>query len=165
MVLLGFWTMSIVGDYTYTRNQRFGNRSSFHNDVFSSTYVEFRTMDKVQKPSNSEGYRTGRLTVGRSRNITLTLSLSRVKCLSGNADMGLNLSIFTLSLPGGGEASERSLYSPFMWGECGLQDRLISTRAAVHSSMKSSCEELGRRLRDLKQSINTHHTSDLRLYS
>jgi hypothetical protein len=48
--------------------------------------------------------------------------------------------------------------SPFKWGECGLQDRLMSTSAAVHSSMKSSCEELGRRLRDLKQPTNTRHT-------
>jgi hypothetical protein len=30
-----------------------GNRSSFRNVVFSN-YLEFRTMDKVQKPSDSE---------------------------------------------------------------------------------------------------------------
>jgi len=39
--------------------------------------------------------------------------------------------------------------SPLKLGEWGLQDRLISTSAAVHSSMTSSCEELGLRLRDL----------------
>jgi hypothetical protein len=32
-----------------------GNRSSFRNVVFSS-YLEFWTMDKVQKPSGSECY-------------------------------------------------------------------------------------------------------------
>jgi hypothetical protein len=31
-----------------------GNRSSFRNAV--SSFVEYRTMDKVRKPSNSEGY-------------------------------------------------------------------------------------------------------------
>jgi hypothetical protein len=33
-----------------------GNRSSFRKDVLSS-YLEFRMMDKVQKPSNSEDRR------------------------------------------------------------------------------------------------------------
>jgi hypothetical protein len=50
------------------------------------------------------------------------------------------------------------LYSPFKLGEWGLQDRLMSTSAAVHSSMKSSCDELGLRLRDLQQPTNTRHT-------
>lgn len=46
--------------------------------------------------------------------------------------------------------------SPLKLGEWGLQDRLISTSAAVHSSMKSSCEELGLRLRDLQQWTRCH---------
>jgi hypothetical protein len=56
---------------------------------------------------------------------------------------------------------EHSSYSPFTCGECGLQDRLISTSAAVHSSMKSSCEELGLRLRDLQQRTRTRHIAAL----
>jgi hypothetical protein len=40
-----------------------GNRSSIRNVVFSSTYLQFRTMDKVQKPRNSVYYVYNLLTI------------------------------------------------------------------------------------------------------
>jgi hypothetical protein len=60
---LGFWTLSIVRNSKYKKTQRFGNRICFRQVkqiqfpkrcVF--LYLELQTMDKVQKPNNSERY-------------------------------------------------------------------------------------------------------------
>jgi hypothetical protein len=39
----------------FSRSAEYGNRSSFQNVVVSS-YLEFRTLDKAHKPSDSEGH-------------------------------------------------------------------------------------------------------------